>query len=167
MIGRVCFSLFAFAVFSAFADPIYFFMESASDGGYSYAWVPSFDDVISNLPDGFIAFPVDPDEYFDNAPDCYMPFSSDPAYASSTPSGPPSDGSSSGLSSYLVGFDSSVKSIALSVGGLLSACALICLIFIGWRKYKDVCFLAECAQEYADYTRTGDDRYLQGYKRID
>lgn len=168
MIRRFVFSLFVFAVLFSFgADPIYYFCESADDGGYGYAWVPSMDDVLANLPSGYWAFEVDPDEYYDNFSEGYIPFSSDPAYASPTPSNPPSGGGGGGggspsggdgeggfdPSSTLNSTSSVVGGLAVAVVGVITAAALICILFIYWRKTKTSLHLCEDRYGRISYER--------------
>lgn len=175
MIRRFVFSLFAFAVLLAFADdPIYYgFYDPISGEGVGYAWVPSFSDVpnvlfpnVSFVPDDgsfgipdaltdpngdYLVYPISPSDYPYYLPDVqYKPFSSDPAYASPTPSDPPSGGGGGGGGSpsgadgeggfdpagSFGGLSSVLGAVALALGGLLTAAALVCLAFLYWRKTK-------------------------------
>ena len=163
MIRCVLFSLFAFVVlFSGRADePFYYwvFDWNTFDEWVGYAWVPTFEDVLSNLYPGsdFVAsddslglaggavssdadvMPLTSDEYF-LSPGNYRPFSSDPVYASSTPSGPPSGGGSSDNdggfdpSSSLGSFGSVLGGVASAVCGLAVPASVVCLSFLVYRK---------------------------------
>ena len=160
MIRRLFLPLFAFAVLSLTADDLIYYAGVDDYGcdmaGYAYA--PSFSDVASNLfPDWHpsdggslwlspdeccFIMPVSPDQYNGWLSDGanYHPFSSDPAYASSTPSGPPSGGgngeggfdpvgSLSGLSSFMSGLSSAVL-------GVFGVACFVFLSFIAWRKFR-------------------------------
>lgn len=86
----------------------------------------------------------------------YIPFSSDPVYSSNNPNGAPlsgggspSGGGSGGGSpsggggeggfdpaGSFGGLSSVLGAVALALGGLLTAAALVCLAFLYWRKTK-------------------------------
>lgn len=115
-----------------------FFDPSADAWGGIYPATPEygFNDPASELPgaDGFPYYPSNP-AYADYpvAP------ANDPLVSS--PSGGGGDpasggGDSSGLPSYMEGMDSALSAIALAVAGVLTAAALIYIIFLCWRQSK-------------------------------
>ena len=166
MIRRVVLSLFAFAVLSAFADdPIYYYAYNPFFGDcVGYSWLSDFPSVVGSLfpnyeyDPGFNAWidpvsdglmcPISQQEYndlLDLLP--YQPFSSDPAYASPTPSGPPSGGggSPSGGGNGEGGFDpvgslsdlsSFASGLSTAVLGVLGVACFVFLSFIAWRKFR-------------------------------
>ena len=151
-------------------DPVYFIVNGSSDCFYTYAYGVNSADVLQHfsgsspsyvdgdyyayveLPDGSwwdacIAPPGEM-EFFDiDYP--YMPFSDDPAYASSVPSGPPSGGGSSGggggysggsggsfdASSSLGGMGDLASGLALGVGSLVLAGVGIVSGLLVYRKF--------------------------------
>ena len=172
MIRRVLFSLFAFAVLFVWADdPGYYMVEDyyCATGPfitYSYSPLP---DVLSALYPGVSFSPVmsgvyvgddigvsviTPNQYYDLLDEgyyVYVPFSSDPAYVSVSPSGPPSgsggsspgSGGSSPGSGGVGGFaDGSAFSslgdfsfgLGLAVGGLALAGVGAVSSFLVYRK---------------------------------
>ena len=167
MIRCFVFSLFAFAVLLSFGgDPVYYFASSPDGDWAGYAWDSSLSDIASSLfPDvplspaytpntllsadgSFYLQLISPDDYFEQLEESpYIPFSSDPAYASSTPSVPPSGGGGSpsgggggeggfdsvGFFGELPSFMSGLSSAVLSV---LSVAAFVFLSFIAWRKFR-------------------------------
>ena len=132
-------------------------------------WNPNFF-VDPNDPYSNYLVPISPDDYFacqDDSP--YKPFSSDPAYASFIPSTPPSGGGGGGggsapsgggegeggfdPSSTLNGASTVVGGLAVAVVGVITAAALICILFIYWRKTKTSLHLCEDRYGRISYER--------------
>lgn len=166
MIRRFAFSLFAFAVLLSFGDDPVYYSAFSPDGDWAgYAWYSSLSDIASSLfpdvslsstyvpdallsPNGSFGIQlISPDGYLAQLEESpYIPFSSDPAYASSIPSGPPSGGGSGGgaddgeggfdpVGSFggLPSFMSGLSSVALGLFGVASAA---CLSFLVFRKVR-------------------------------
>ena len=165
MIRHYLLTAFSCAVlFSAWAaDPIY--IQGEWDGGFFDSYFYPSSDFVSppyyeeisipfpnDYPSGSFLYVLSPEDYFsdlDSGWPSYMPFSSDPVYSSSVPSGPPSGGSSGGggsggggdgafdpvgsfggLSSLLSGVGLGVAALALSGVGFVSS-------FLVYRKIVD------------------------------
>lgn len=159
----LCVAAFAFSL-SAFGELIYYAGHSDSKEWYEYsgyAYADDFPSLVSSLfpsylpneygiwcdpsdPDYEVISPIPQEDYFAYLSDMpYQPFSSDPAYASPIPSGPPSGGGSggggeggfdpvgslSGLSSFMSGLSSAVL-------GVLGVACFVFLSFIAWRKFR-------------------------------